>query len=110
VGPTCSGGSDRAGGECGLTGGAEPTAGERRERVRGKAANEWGRDVSGERGRAVMGRLGRGREGSAGTRAREREAAWAGSDPTEGGFLFSFFLFLFLISIFYFYFLYLLFF
>jgi hypothetical protein len=67
------GGRDREGGERGLTGGAELTAGERRERERG-AADGWGRDVSGGRGRAAMGRLGRGGEGSAGARAREGEA------------------------------------
>jgi hypothetical protein len=62
------------------------------------AADGWGRDVSSGRGHAVMGRLGRGGERSAGTRAREGEA-WAGTGPA-GGFPFPFFLFLFLISIF----------
>jgi hypothetical protein len=91
---------DREGGECGLTGGAEPIAGEQRERERG-AADGWGRNVSGGRGHAAMGRLGHGREGSA--RVREREEAWTRSGPTEGaGFpfpLFFYFLFLFSISI-----------
>jgi hypothetical protein len=84
-------------------GGAEPTAGERRERERG-AADEWGRDVSGGRGRAVMGRLGCGGEGSVGARAREGEA-WAGSGPARG---FPFPFFPFSISYFYFLFLFLL--
>jgi hypothetical protein len=38
----------REGGERGLTGGAEPTTGERRER--GKAADGWGSGVSGDAG------------------------------------------------------------
>jgi hypothetical protein len=45
--------------------------------------------------RAAMGRLGRGREGSADARAREREAAWRGVSFS----LFFFFYFLFLFSI-----------
>jgi hypothetical protein len=68
------------------------------------AADGWG-DVSGRRGRAVMGRLGRGGETSAGTRVREGEA-WAGSGPA-GGISFSFFSFS--ISYSYFYLFYLLF-
>jgi hypothetical protein len=40
------------------------------------------------------------RKGGEGGRAQEREEAWAGSGPAEGGFLFSFFsFFLFPISI-----------
>jgi hypothetical protein len=35
-------------------------------RERAGVADGWGRDVSGGRGRAMMGRLGRGREGGAG--------------------------------------------
>jgi hypothetical protein len=97
---------DREGGECGLTGWAEPTAGERRERERGGAADGWGRDVSGGRARGD-GLLGPRKGGECG-RAREREEAYAGSSPVEVFFLFPFFLFL--ISIFYFYLFYLLFF
>jgi hypothetical protein len=58
------------------------------------AAHGWGGDVSGGRGRAAMGRLGREWEGSAGAHAREGEA-WAGSGPVKGGFLFLFFFFFF---------------
>jgi hypothetical protein len=86
-------------------GGAEPTVGERRER--GKAADGWGR-VSVEARACGKGSFGP-QVGEGCGRARGREAAWAGSGPTEGG-SFSFFIFLFLISIFYFYFFYLLFF
>ena len=52
------------------------------------------------RGRAQLGRLGRGRRGG------EAGATWARNSPAEGGEkMFFLFLFLFLISIFYFYFL-----
>jgi hypothetical protein len=57
-----------------LTGGAR-LPGRERSRGRGARADGWGRGVSGKRGRAAMGRLGRGWEGSGGTREREREAA-----------------------------------
>jgi hypothetical protein len=75
-----------------LTGGAR-LPGRERSRGRGARADGWGRGVSGGCERAAMGCLGRGWEGSASACAREREAAWAGSGPAEGGFLFPFFSF-----------------
>jgi hypothetical protein len=65
---------------------ARADSAERRERG---AADGWGRGVSG--GRAVMGRLGRGRERGARARGRER---WPGPEATQlrgGRFPFSFF-------------------
>jgi hypothetical protein len=79
-------------------GGAEPTAGERREREGGGAADGRGRPISGERHsvREGVGPLGP-REG-----ARRAGGSWARNGPT-GGRRFSLFLFyfLFLISIFF---------
>jgi hypothetical protein len=65
-------------------------------------ADGWGRDVSGGRGRATIGRLGRGREGE--VRAREGESGDLGRKwPSRGGrvfpFSFSISYFLFLTSI-----------
>jgi hypothetical protein len=93
-------------GECGLTGGAEPTAGERRERE-GEAQLTGGANrPARERRGAWEGAGPRGpREG-----ARRAGGSWAGNGPTGGRFFLFLFYFLFLISIFYFYFFYLLFF
>jgi hypothetical protein len=92
------------GGTRDLTSGPGLSAGERRERERGGAADRWGRAVRRGVGEGVAGLLGLWEErGGAGA-----GAAWAGNGPAEGGgnvFPFTFFCFLFLISIFYFYFL-----
>jgi hypothetical protein len=77
-------------GECGLTGGAEPTTKERREREGGGAADGRGRPVSGER---------RGAPEGAGPQTAQ---------PGERRFFLFLFYFLFLISYFYFLFLFLL--
>ena len=76
-------------GECGLTGGVEPTAGERRER--GGAADRWGRPISRDR------REGRGR----GRGAREGVGPETAQPRREKGFsfFFSIFYFSFLFSI-----------
>jgi hypothetical protein len=70
-------------------------------RERAGVADGWGRDVSGGRGRAAMGRLGHGREGEC-RRTHEREGR-SGPEAAQprGGFLF-FSFFLFSVSYFYF--------
>jgi hypothetical protein len=98
-------GGERAGEGMGgtrdLTSGPGLSAGERRERERGGAADRWGRAV--RRGAGVAGLLGPWEE--RGKRARAR----LGPETTQLRgemffFFFFFFCFLFLISIFYFYF------
>jgi hypothetical protein len=80
------------GGTRDLTSGPGLSAGERRERERGGAADRWGRAVRRGVGEGVAGLLGLWEErGGAGA-----GAAWAGNGPAEGGgnvFPFTFFLF-----------------
>ena len=97
-------GGERAGEGMGgtrdLTSGPGLSAGERRERERGGAADRWGRAVRCGAGAGVAGLLGsREERGAAGA-----GAAWAGNSPAEGGnvfpFPFSVFYFSFPFSIF----------
>jgi hypothetical protein len=83
-----------------LTSGPGLSAGERRERERGGAADRWGQAVRRCAGAGIAGLLGPREErgGSGRWRGLGRER------PSRGGNVFSFFCFLFLISIFYFYF------
>jgi hypothetical protein len=97
-------GGERAGEGMGgtrdLTSGPGLSAGERRERERGGAADRWGRAIRRGAGAGVAGLLGpREERGEA-----DAGAAWAGNGPAEGGM---FFLFLFLFSISHFHFLFL---
>jgi hypothetical protein len=93
-----TGGDDRSDGRARVASG-------RAMRERG-AADGWGRDVRGGRGRTAMGRLGRGREWSAGARVRERRPGPEAAQPRGVSFsLFSFFLFPISISYFYFFYL-----
>jgi hypothetical protein len=98
-------GGERAGEGMGgtrdLTSGLGLLVGERREREGEGAADGWGRAV--RRGRAQLGRLGRGRRGGE-MRARARLGPET-AQPRGGEKMFFLFLFLFSISHFYFLFL-----
>ena len=76
-----------------LTGGPGLQVGERHERERGGAADQWGRAVRRGAGACSWAAWAVGVGGS------ERDAVWAENGPAEGGFLF---LFLFSISVFHF--------